>query len=99
MQRKIDEEYIVLKQNGYLARKAKESGILTAPYWGSNLVKRLLSYRFGCYEDFSVRKYKDYLDISSYVTSTKDIVKVLKELHIEGYIRKINGLYVTEIVL
>ncbi len=95
----FEEIYNALKENGKEAKGIKESGILTAPVLGSTLIKGLLEYKLEHKFDFSVRKYKKQLDISSIRTREKEIAEVIKELHLEGYIRKINGSYLNEIAL
>ena len=94
----FEEIYKALKENGKEAIEIKESGILTAPLLGSTLIKGLLEYKLEHKFDFSVRKYKEQMDISTIYTRAIHVVRVLKELHIDGYIRKINGLYIDEII-
>lgn len=95
----FEEIYKALKENGKEAMEIKESGILTAPLLGSTLIKGLLEYKLEHKFDFSVRKYKDQMDISSINTCDKDIARVIIELHLEQYIRKINCSYIDEVDL
>ena len=95
----FEEIYKALKENGKEAMEIKESGILTAPLLGSTLIKGLLEYKLEYKFDFSVRKYKDQMDISSINTCDKDIARVIIELHLEQYIRKINCSYIDEVDL
>lgn len=95
----FEEIYNALKENGKEAKGIKESGILTAPVLGSTLIKGLLEYKLEHKFDFRVRKYKDQMDISSINTCDKDIARVIIELHLEQYIRKINCSYIDEVDL
>lgn len=95
----IEDYYTILKLDGYLANRVKDSGIITAPLLGSVFIKSLLEYKLRIRGDFSVRKYKKQLDISSIKTREKDIAEVIRELHLDGYIRKINGSYLGEVDL
>ncbi len=95
----FEEIYKALKENGKEAMEIKESGILTAPLLGSTLIKGLLEYKLEHRFDFRVRKYKDQMDISSINTCDEDIARVIVELHLEQYIRKINCSYIDEVDL
>ena len=95
----IEDYYTILKLDGYLAKEIKDSGIITAPLLGSIFIKSLLEYKLRIRGDFSVRKYKEQLDISSINTCDEDIARVIVELHLEQYIRKINCSYIDEVDL